>query len=84
LSTIARIIFYQQCTIFWRLNYGVVDISIFIKKLIKDSGIKLEDLDKNEILDICANYKGEISKANYILALRTISGLYDRITEPRE
>lgn len=54
---------------------------MFITKLLKESGIKFEDFDKDEMLNICTNYNGKISKANYILALRVIGGLYNSITE---
>jgi hypothetical protein len=63
--------------VLWRINYGVIDVYAYIVKLLNESGINFKDYDKDEILNICSNYKGKINKLNYILALRAINGLYN-------
>lgn len=62
-----------------RFVYGVglIDTYLFMGKLLTDNDIKLEDIEKDEMLDICISYNGKISRINYILAVRVLSGLYN-------
>jgi hypothetical protein len=49
----------------------------YIKKLLVESGIDFKNIDKNDILTTCANYKGEINNNNFILTLKVINDIYE-------